>query len=73
MWGVEISDPEGKPDVETTRKIIRCSMESHQLIIRSSRYGYGNVLKVRPALIATEEDLEDLTVRLSRAIAEVEL
>lgn len=72
MWGLEISTPEGKPDVKATRKIVQCAMEHHQLIVRSSRYGFGNVIKVRPALIATEEDIERIVTKLSRAIAEVE-
>lgn len=72
MWGLEISTPQGEPDVKTTRKIVRCAMENHQLIVRSSRYGYGNVIKVRPALIATDEELEQIVTRLSQAIAQVE-
>ncbi len=72
MWGVEIVDADGRPDPDTTAKILACAERKHRLILRGSRYGFGNVIKVRPALVATEEEIEEIVVKLSRAIREVE-
>lgn len=68
MWGLEISDDDGGPAPERTRAII-AEAERRQLIVRSSRYGRGNVIKVRPPLIADQADLEEIAVKLSAAIA----
>jgi 4-aminobutyrate aminotransferase len=72
MWGLEIDKPDGSPDVSRTEAIIKAAAASHNLILRGSRYGFGNVVKVRPPLIATEGDLETIVTRLSRAITDVE-
>jgi 4-aminobutyrate aminotransferase len=72
MWGLEIVDADGKPDVAKTLAIVRAAQERHQLILRSSRYNFGNVVKVRPPLIATAEELEEIVDKLSSAIADVE-
>jgi 4-aminobutyrate aminotransferase-like enzyme len=70
MWGIEITDQQGRPDVTKTRAIISGAYEQFHLILRSSQYGEGNVVKIRPALIATDEDLEEIVCRLSRALKE---
>ena len=72
MWGLEIVGPNQEPDPEKTNRIIRHAEQSYNLILRGSAYGWGNVVKVRPALIATEEDLAEIVERLSRAIGDVE-
>jgi 4-aminobutyrate aminotransferase len=72
MWGLEIVGKDGEQDPETTAKIIRCAERRHRLLLRGSRYGFGNVVKVRPALVATEDDLEEIAAKLSAAIADVE-
>lgn len=58
MIGVELVDHEGRPDTPLTQHLARRGME-HGLILRTSRYGRGNVLKIRPPLILTlgEADL----------------
>ena len=58
MIGIEITDSEGNPDVELTNLLAERAME-FGLILRTSRYGRGNVLKIRPPLILTmaEADL----------------
>lgn len=72
MWGLEVVDAAGQPSAELTERIIDVALRKYHLILRNARYGRGNVLKVRPALIAGEADLIDITQRLRDAIAEVE-
>ncbi len=68
MWGVEIVDEEGNPDIKKTEAIIENAFLQQRLILRGSRYGFGNVIKVRPALIATEEEINEIVEKLSLAI-----
>ncbi len=70
MWGIELSHPDGSPDIDRTNAVIARAASHHGLIIRSSRYGFGNVIKIRPALIATGEDIEEIAARLGRALAD---
>jgi 4-aminobutyrate aminotransferase len=58
MIGFEIETDDGEPDVALTNHLAKKAMD-HRLIIRTSRYGYGNVLKIRPplTLTLTEADL----------------
>ncbi|GAA0713857.1 aspartate aminotransferase family protein [Dokdonella soli] len=72
MWGLEVVDAARRPSSEVTERIIEVALRKHRLILRNARYGRGNVLKVRPALVATEADLIEITQRLREAIAEVE-
>lgn len=72
MWGVELSRPDGSPDAAFTNAVIRTAERDHALILRGSRYGYGNVVKVRPALIATKADLLEITGRLRLALLDVQ-
>jgi 4-aminobutyrate aminotransferase-like enzyme len=69
MWGVEIDAADGSPDVRRTQAIIDAALK-HKLILRGSRYGKGNVIKVRPALIATDADLDEMIFKLDRAFGE---
>lgn len=71
MWGLEIVCPDGAPDVERTRAILAVALERHRLILRSSQYGEGNVVKIRPALIATDDDLAEIVTRLTATLKEV--
>ncbi len=59
MIGFEIVDADGEEDVELTKKIQHMAFENG-LIVRTSRYGIGNVIKIRPALIMTKEEAKDL-------------
>lgn len=71
MWGLEFSHEDGSPAVEVTNRIVEIAQRKHQLLIRSSRYGQGNVIKVRPPLVATVSQLEELCHRLWKAIEDV--
>ena len=68
MWGLEIVASDGAPDSELANTIVDIAESNFQLILRSSEYGEGNVVKVRPALIATEEELREIVRRLSQTL-----
>lgn len=70
MIGIEIVDSEGNPEVALTNKIAKNAMD-YGLILRTSRYGFGNVFKIRPPLIITMEEAEELCDRLERTLADV--
>ncbi len=63
MIGFEIAHPDGKPAVKLTNHLASAAGQ-HGLILRTSRYGYGNVLKIRPPLILTLDQAELLCDRL---------
>jgi len=67
MIGVEVIDSFGEPDVYLTNRIAKLAM-NEGLIIRTSRYGYGNVFKIRPALNITIDEAEKLCDRLERVL-----
>jgi 4-aminobutyrate aminotransferase len=68
MWGIEMVDDAGRPDPETAGAVVSGARERHRLITRSSEYGRGSVVKVRPALIATDSELEEIVDRLGSSI-----
>ncbi len=72
MWGVEIVDQDQAPAPEKAKEIIKCAESKYRLILRPSRYGFGNVIKVRPALIASHDDLHEIVDKLSNAINDVD-
>lgn len=72
MWGVEIVDADGAPDVRRTNAIAAAAFENQKLILRSSRYSLGNFIKVRPALVATADDLVEIVHRLAAALQQTE-
>ncbi|MFF4422374.1 aspartate aminotransferase family protein [Streptomyces sp. NPDC001549] len=59
MIGFEIAEADGKPAVKLTNHLAAKAMD-HGLILRTSRYGYGNVLKIRPPLILTMDQAEEI-------------
>ncbi|MET9296745.1 aspartate aminotransferase family protein [Streptomyces sp. NPDC003077] len=63
MIGFEIAHPDGRPAVKLTNHLASSAMR-HGLILRTSRYGYGNVLKIRPPLILTLDEAALLCDRL---------
>jgi 4-aminobutyrate aminotransferase-like enzyme len=71
MWGLEIVDRAGAPSAELANRVIDVALHRHALIVRGSRYGRGNTVKVRPALVATDAEVGDVTARLARALREV--
>lgn len=55
MIGVEIVDTDGAPSAVLTNFLANKAME-YGLIVRTSRYGHGNVLKIRPPLILSMDE-----------------
>lgn len=68
MIGFELSEPDGSPAVRLTNHLAKAATD-HGLILRTSRYGYGNVLKIRPPLILTLDQAEQLCDRLEQLLA----
>jgi 4-aminobutyrate aminotransferase len=67
MIGFELTEPDGTPAVKLTNHLARAARD-HGLIMRTSRYGYGNVLKIRPPLILTLEQADELCDRLEELL-----
>jgi 4-aminobutyrate aminotransferase-like enzyme len=70
MIGVELVEPDGAPAVALTNEIAGRGM-AHGLVLRTSRYGHGNVLKIRPPLILTLDQVDDICDRLGALLCEV--
>jgi 4-aminobutyrate aminotransferase-like enzyme len=69
MIGIEIVDHSGEPDPAFTNWLAECAM-SHGLILRTSRYGHGNVLKIRPPLILTLDEADLISDRIDALLKE---
>ncbi|MGW0517047.1 aspartate aminotransferase family protein [Crossiella sp. NPDC003009] len=67
MIGFEVVDQDGTPSPALTNEIVRKGRE-HGLLLRSSRYGLGNVVKIRPPLILTHEEADLICDRLDRVL-----
>jgi 4-aminobutyrate aminotransferase-like enzyme len=67
MWGVELVNAGGAPDPGLARAVVERAYE-RGLVVRSSEYGRGNVIKIRPSLVATNADLDEIVSRLAAAI-----
>lgn len=63
MIGIEIVYADGRPNPELTNHLAKQGLE-HGLILRTSRYGHGNVLKIRPPLILTHPEADLICDRL---------
>lgn len=70
MIGIEMVDNAGCPAGPTAQTLADRGLE-HGLILRTSRYGRGNVLKIRPPLIITSEEADLLCDRLDGLFAAV--
>jgi 4-aminobutyrate aminotransferase len=70
MWGLEIVGPNREIDVALTNRIVRDS-RLFGLILRSSRYGRGNVVKVRPPLIMTDVEIDEMMARITALLESV--
>ncbi len=68
MWGLEIVDADGAPDSRKANAIIDMAFRDENLILRGSRYGFGNVVKVRPSLTVTEDEIVEIVGRLERVL-----
>lgn len=69
MLGMEIIEPDNSPAVKATNHLAAAA-QRHGLIIRTSRYGYGNVLKIRPPLIMTHDEADIVCDRLEMLFRE---
>lgn len=69
MIGFEMEADGGDPDVDLTNHLAKKAME-HGLIMRTSRYGYGNVLKIRPPLTLTLTEADLICDRLEELFEE---
>jgi 4-aminobutyrate aminotransferase-like enzyme len=71
MIGFEIVDPHGAPDVALTNRIAQTAIR-HRLLLRTSEFGRGNVVKIRPPLILTHQEADLLLDRLGETLAAVQ-
>jgi len=71
MIGIEIVDGERQPDARLTN-VIAAKGQDHGLLLRTSLYGHGNVLKFRPPLIMTMAEATEMCDRLDPLFASVE-
>lgn len=65
MIGVELVDRGGKPNPALANRIAATATD-HGLLLRTSLYGFGNVVKVRPPLILTLDEAETMCDRLEQ-------
>jgi 4-aminobutyrate aminotransferase-like enzyme len=63
MIGFEIINEKGEPELTLTNQIKKLAFYNG-LLMRTSRYGYGNVIKVRPALNLTLSEAMEICSRL---------
>ena len=63
MWGLEIVKPDGSPDPDLCNALIHAGL-GFGLLLRGSQYGFGNVVKVRPPLITSRVQVDEITLRL---------
>lgn len=70
MIGLEIVDGEGHPSAALTNRIAEVGME-HHLLLRTSAYGRGNVVKVRPPLILTPAEAALMCDKLEQVFLSV--
>jgi 4-aminobutyrate aminotransferase len=64
MIGVELVQPDRSPAVRLTNEVARRGPE-YGLLLRTSRYGYGNVVKIRPPLILTLGQADEICDRFA--------
>ncbi|WP_370882538.1 aspartate aminotransferase family protein [Kineosporia succinea] len=70
MIGIELVDAEGRPNLPLTQRVVRLGLENG-LLLRTSRYGRGNVVKIRPPLILTSEEADLIGDRLETVFAQI--
>ncbi|WP_393086569.1 aspartate aminotransferase family protein [Streptomyces sp. LN704] len=67
MIGVEIVDEARRPSAALTNRLAEHALD-HGLVIRTSRYGHGNVLKIRPPLVLTLEEADVICDRFTELL-----
>ncbi|MGV9266900.1 aminotransferase class III-fold pyridoxal phosphate-dependent enzyme [Kitasatospora sp. NPDC003701] len=65
MIGIDIVDRDGRPDPALTNHLAERGLDCG-LLLRTSLYGHGNVLKVRPALVMTRQEADEMCDLLER-------
>lgn len=70
MIGIELVGADGAPNAALARTVARLGLEKG-LLLRTSRYGRGNVVKIRPPLILTSEEADLLCDRLDQVFAAI--
>ncbi len=71
MIGVEVVDRAGRPSAELTGHLAEVA-QRRGLLMRTSLYGFGNVLKVRPALIMQRAEAEEMCDRIEELFVTVD-
>ena len=71
MIGIEIVDRDGHPSAELTRHLAE-EAQRRGLLMRTSLYGYGNVLKVRPALTLQRHEADEMCDLIDALITDVD-
>lgn len=71
MWGLEVIRPDdGQPNNKLAIEIISRALHEEHLILRVSRPSdKGNVIKVRPPLVVSEEEIDAIIRKLDRILA----
>ena len=67
MIGVEIVDDYGRPSAALTNHLAERAQQ-HGLVLRTSRYGHGNVLKIRPPLVLTLDEADLICDRFTELL-----
>jgi 4-aminobutyrate aminotransferase-like enzyme len=70
MIGVEVIDDDARPDAALANEIAQRGI-TFGLLLRTSRYGRGNVVKVRPPLVMTHDEADLMCDRIEALLAEV--
>jgi 4-aminobutyrate aminotransferase-like enzyme len=71
MIGIEIVDRDGRPSAGLTRHLAEVA-QARGLLMRTSLYGFGNVLKVRPALVLQRHEAEEMCDRIEELFVTVD-
>lgn len=73
MLGIEIvrPGPAQEPDSDLVERILITALKHQNLVLRSSEYGFGNVVKVRPCLTVTREELDEILTRFAETLKQV--
>ncbi len=71
MIGIEIVKDRitKEPDVKLTKYIAKKAFDDEKMMIRTSLYGFGNVLKFRPSLNITLEECEEMMDKFDSVLA----
>lgn len=71
MIGIEVVDRDGRPDPALTRHLAE-EGQRMGLLLRTSLYGLGNVVKVRPALVLRRDQADEMCDLIEQLFRSVE-